>query len=52
LKSMRAVCWQIAAVNIVQEARGHPFILPPLSADLEVGEMKDIPSHGFHDHLK
>jgi hypothetical protein len=49
---MRAVCWQVAAINVVQKARGHPFILPSLSTDLEVGKMENILLHGFHDHLK
>jgi hypothetical protein len=52
LKSMRAVCWQITAINVVQKARDHPFILPSLSTNLEVGKMENILLHGFHDHLK
>jgi hypothetical protein len=46
------VCWQIAAINVVQKARGHPFVLPSLSTDLEVEKKKNILLHGFHDHLK
>jgi hypothetical protein len=49
---MRAVCCQIAAINVVQKARGHPFILPSLSIGPEVEKRKSILLHGFHDYLK